>query len=95
MEVAASGNLEVSLLDQGEPLPYWLLDCWGLLVVVSWGEVCVEGSPGISNIGFNKRSSFSSIMLGLVTISLGHSITEFGEETGIDDHRGMDFGESP
>ena len=55
----------------------------------------MEGSPDIVNIGFDRRSSISSIMLGLVAISLGHSVTECGEETSIDDDRGMAFGKSP
>ena len=44
-------------------------------------EVHIEGSPGVLNIGFDKRSSVSSIMLGLVAISQGHSVTECREET--------------
>ena len=55
----------------------------------------MEGSPGIANIGFDRRSSISSIMLGPVAISLGHSVTECGEGAGIDDCRGMPFGKSP
>ena len=55
----------------------------------------MEDPPAISNIGFDKRSSISSIMLGPVTISLGHSVTQCGEETSINDCRETAFGESP
>ena len=55
----------------------------------------VENSPGILNIGFNKRSAISSIRLGPVTTSLGHSVMECGEETSVNGHKGMAPGESP
>ena len=58
------------------------------------GELCMEDSPCILNIGFNKRSSISSVMLGPVTTSLAHSVREFREETGVNDHRGMASRES-
>ena len=94
MEVAASGNLEVSLLVQGGTSP---LPATGLLGATSGGllgEVHMEGSPGVVNRGFDRRSSISSIMLGPVAISLGHSITECREETSINDCRGMAFRKS-
>ena len=59
------------------------------------GEWHVEDSPGISNIGFNRSSSISSVMLRPVIFSLGYSVTECWEETSVDDHRGMAPGESP
>ena len=49
----------------------------------------MEYSPGISNIGFDKSSSISSVMLGPVTTLLGHSVTECGEETSVNNHREM------
>ena len=55
----------------------------------------MEDSPGISNMGFDTRSVISSVRLGPVTTSLGHSVMECGEETSIDDHRGTASGESP
>ena len=55
----------------------------------------MEDSPGILNIGFNRSSSISSIMLGPVTISLGHSVMECGEETSVNDHIEMAPRESP
>ena len=58
------------------------------------GEVCMEGLPGMSNVEFDRRPSNSSIMLGPMVISLGHSITECGEETGINDHKGTTFRDS-
>ena len=54
----------------------------------------MEDSPGISNMGFNKRSVIS-IRLGSVTTLLGHSVMEFGEETGVDNCRGIASRESP
>ena len=59
------------------------------------GELHMEDSPGISNIWFDKSSSIPYIMLGPVTTSLGHSVKECGEETGVNDHIGMAPGESP
>ena len=44
---------------------------------------------------FDRRSVISSIRLGPVTTLLGHSVTECGEETGVDDCRGTVSGESP
>ena len=55
----------------------------------------MEDSPGILNIGFDKSSSISSIMLGPVTTLLGHSVMECGEETSVNDHKGMSPRESP
>ena len=55
----------------------------------------MEDSPGILNMGFNKRSAISSIRLGPVTTSLGHFVMECGEKTSVNDHRGMASGESP
>ena len=55
----------------------------------------MEDSPGILNMGFDKSSSISSIMLGPVTTSLGHYVTKCREETSVDDHRGMASEESP
>ena len=86
MEVAASGNPGVPLLDWG----VLLLAGLGLRRTTSGGllgELCMEDSPCISNIGFDKRSSISSIMLGPVTTLLGHSVMECREETGVNDHR--------
>ena len=40
----------------------------------------MEDSPGISNVGFNKRSTISSVRLGPVTTLLGYSVMECGEE---------------
>ena len=51
----------------------------------------MEGSPGIANIGSNRRFSISSVMLGLVAISLGHSVMECEEETSINDCRRKAF----
>ena len=59
------------------------------------GEVCAESCSGILSIVLEKSSSISSTMLGLVAISLGHSVTECREEIGINDHSGTAFGMSP
>ena len=59
------------------------------------GELHMEDSPGILNTGFDKSSFISFIMLGPVTTLLGCSVMECGEETGVNDHRGMAPGESP
>ena len=55
----------------------------------------MENSPGILNMGFDKRSAISSVRLGPVTTSLGHSVTECGEETSVNDYRGIASRESP
>ena len=105
MEVAASGNPGVPPLE-GEFSSLLAAGSGGFSSLVAigsgrsasgclLGELCTEDSPGISNIGFNKSSSISSVMLGPVTTSLGHSVMECGEETGVNDYRGMAPGESP
>ena len=83
--MVASGNLGVPLLDWGVPS----------FLAVEWGELQVEHSPGISNMGFDKRSVIFSVRLGPVTTSLGHSVTECGEGTGVNNHRGTASRESP
>ena len=55
----------------------------------------MEDSPGILNMGFDKRSAISSIRLGPVTTLLGHSVMECREETSVNDCRGTASGESP
>ena len=74
-----------------------LVGCWINEDCECWspGGIACRGSPGILNIGFNKRSSISSIRLGQVTTSLGHSVMGCREETSVDNCRGMAFRESP
>ena len=84
-EAIASGKLELSLLNwKGLPLLATGVLCAtgpGLL-----GEIHAEGCPHISSIALEKSPCISSAMLGLVAISLGHSVTECRVELGIDDH---------
>ena len=83
-EAVASGKWELSLLDwRGfPPLAVGLLGAMGGGLL---GEVCAESYPGVSSIVLEKSSSISSAMLGPVAISLGHSVTECGEDISIDD----------
>ena len=93
--MAASGNLGVPLLDLGG---FSSLLAIGLERSASGGllgELCVEDSPDILNIGFDKSSSISSVMLEPVTTLLGHSVMEYREETSVNNHRWMAPRESP
>ena len=94
MEVAASGNPGVPVLDWGV---FLLAGHWigGSMSGSLLGELHVEDSTGISNIGFDKSSSISPVMLGPMSTLMGHSVMECGEETSVNDHRGMAPGESP
>ena len=83
--MVASGTLELSLLDQ-RGLPLLAIGLLGAMGGGPLGEVCAGGCPGISYIVLDKSSSISSAMLGLVAISLGHSMMECREEIGVNNH---------
>ena len=50
------------------------------------GETGTPDCPGMLDNVPDKSLSTSSSMLGLVMVSLGHSVTECGEEIGVDDY---------
>ena len=50
------------------------------------GETGTRDCSDVLDNVLDKSFSTSSPMLSLVTVSLGHSVTECGEEIGIDDH---------
>ena len=69
--MAASGNPGVPLLDQGVSSLLAMSDQGESMSGGLLGELCMVDSPGVSNIGFDKSSSISSIMLGPVTTWMG------------------------
>ena len=50
------------------------------------GETGAKDCSGVLDNVQDKSFSTSSSKLGLVTVSLRHSVTECGEEIGADDH---------
>ena len=50
------------------------------------GETGAKDCCGVLDNVLDKSFLTSSSMLGLVAVSLSHSVTEYGEEMGIDDH---------
>ena len=81
-EVVASHKQILSPLEGLSPC--WLLECWVPQVVVFWGKQLCKTVLAYWTM-CQTRVSTSSSMLGLVTVSLGHSVKECREEIGIDD----------
>ena len=65
----------------------------GAMSVGLLGEISVGGCSELSGIANDNSSSISIVMLGWETRSLGYSVTECGDQIGVEDHCGMILGQ--
>ena len=87
-EVVALDKLESGIISPKSGGFFSLLAA-GVLGTMSGGllgETSAQNCFGMLDNAPDKSLSTSSSMLGLVTVSLGHSVTECREEIGIDNH---------